>query len=467
MLLTYRVIPSQWRPDAAFHRLLSVLRAHRSGVDGILLFTEEMGVAYTPLEQVAESAAVLKERIVALRAAGLQRVDINVLATLGHGDMPAGLMPAMPFQPMVGHDGQVSTSCACPNSPAFRAYCRERYATVAQAGADVIWVDDDVRMSHHGPTYPCFCPICLAVFGQGLDREALVARLNVPENGALRREWSDFAAASVESLCAEIRQAVEGASPRTALGLMTIGHSHSTYAGYPITRWMQALGARHSRPGHGYYNDQAPRALLNKALDVGRQVRDYPPEAQGDIQYELENYPYITLDKSVRTVLNECAAALAMGCNGIAFNALRPGAPDDYEPLMAAIEKERPVWEALVEGAEGLPLMGLWPADHRELMARRQVDDGGWFWEGGAYDMQRPNALAEMGVPLTTDPRTACGVLLAGRVAEAFSDEELREMLARGVWMDGEALGVLWARGLGELAGVRPGERLPAGWPSD
>ena len=66
-------------------------------------------------------------------------------------------------------------------------------------------------------------------------------------------------------------------------------------------------------------------------------------------------------------------------------------------------------------------------------------------------------------MPLTTDPRTACGVLLAGRVAEAFSDDELRDMLARGVWMDGEALAVLWARGLGELAGVRPGEHLPGG----
>ena len=72
MLLTYRVIPSQWKPDAAFHRLLSVLRAHRSAVDGILLFTEETGVAYTPLEQVAEGAAVLKERVAALRSAGCE-----------------------------------------------------------------------------------------------------------------------------------------------------------------------------------------------------------------------------------------------------------------------------------------------------------------------------------------------------------------------------------------------------------
>jgi hypothetical protein len=48
-----------------------------------------------------------------------------------------------------------------------------------------------------------------------------------------------------------------------------------------------------------------------------------------------------------------------------------------------------------------------------------------------------------MGLPLTTDPQTACGVLLAGKVAEAFTAEELRGFLAKGVLMDGFALGVL------------------------
>jgi hypothetical protein len=91
-------------------------------------------------------------------------------------------------------------------------------------------------------------------------------------------------------------------------------------------------------------------------------------------------------------------------------------------------------------------------------MANREVDDSGWFWEGGPYDIQRPNQVAEMGIPFTTDPDTACGVLLAGQIAEAFTDEELRDMLSEGVLLDADALQVLWSRGLGELTGVRPGE---------
>ena len=73
-------------PSSAVRAQGTSLRA----VDGILLFTEEVGVAYTPLEQVAEGAAVLKERIAALRAAGLQRVDINGASQVATATRPLG-----------------------------------------------------------------------------------------------------------------------------------------------------------------------------------------------------------------------------------------------------------------------------------------------------------------------------------------------------------------------------------------
>jgi hypothetical protein len=54
-------------------------------------------------------------------------------------------------------------------------------------------------------------------------------------------------------------------------------------------------------------------------------------------------------------------------------------------------------------------------------------------------------------------------VLLAGKVAEAFSNDELRGFLSKSVFLDGFALGVLWERGLGELTGVKLGQRFPGG----
>ena len=341
---------------------------------------------------------------------------------------------------------------------------KAKYQLFARAKPDFIWVDDDLRQSHHGVTYPCFCPICLEMFGRGNDRAALVKRMNDPAEVELRRAWVEFNAATLESVCKDIGDAVRAVDPAIELGLMTIGSSHSTHGGHALDRWTAALGAVRGRPGHGFYWDDAPRGIYNKALDVGRQTRDYAP-AVTNVQYELENYPYVALDKADRTVLNEVYLAVMMGCNGVAFNALKAttGTLEDFQPLVAAIAAERPAWESLIAHVAGLPAVGFWPADDNALMGKRAVDSTGWFWEGGVYNIHQPNPLVEMGIPLTPASRVSCGTLLAGRIAEAFTDVELRALLARGVLMDSSALEVLWSRGLGEFTGVRPGKKVLGG----
>jgi hypothetical protein len=468
--LAHRIPGAHWREDERFAVLLKALNAHRRAVDEIAL-GDGSGFWSSP-ERIERSNEILKRRIAQFKEAGW-RAGINVGVTMGHGNNNNPSMPPLPFQPTVGHDGQVSDACPCPNDPNYRAHISKKYELMARTNPDFIWLDDDLRVSHHGPTYPCFCPICLKLFGHGTVREALVKQLNAPAGGDLRRAWTQFMADSVNGVCADIQRAVVQVNASIEIGEMTIGYSHSTYGGYPINRWMQTLGARRGRPGHGYYTDQPARfgqvdlnpALLDKAFDVGRQVRDYPPEVE-IIQHELETYPHIPLDKATRTIINECTVALMMGCTGIAFT-LFPFTElvsyEDYDGLLGAVSRERPAWEALLEARQDLLPAGFWPADNRLLMANRQVDQTGWFWEHGVYEIQQPNETIEMGLPMTTDPQAACGVLLSGKVAEAFTTDELRGFLAKAVLMDGFALGVLWQRGLGELTGVKPGERIPAG----
>lgn len=374
--LAHRIPEAHWRADERFALLLRVLSTYRRAVDEIAL--GDGSGFWSPLEQIERGTASLKRRIEQLKQAGW-RTGINVGVTLGHGDNADSSLPPLPFQPTVGHDGRVSNACPCPNSPEFRSYISKKYELMARTNPDFIWMDDDLRASHHGPVYPCFCPICLKVFGHETDREALVKRLNAPANGDLRRAWTDIRAASVEAVCKDVHRAAAQVKPSIELGLMTIGYSHSTWGGYAITRWMNALGAVRGRPGHGYYTDQAARTLLlNKAFDVGRQVRDYPPEVK-IAQYELEDYPHIPLDKAARTVINECTAALMMGCNGIAFT-LFPFTEvtfEDYDRVLGGVASARPAWEALLEGMADMPLRGFWPADHRLLMTNRQVDATG------------------------------------------------------------------------------------------
>lgn len=456
MNLSFRCIPEQWLGDGQFERLCGLLLGHPAAVDEVSLFTVELGSGTYDPPTIARHAETMRTRMAQLRARGARRAGINVLVTLGHWDAPGGYFPVPPFPRTVGHDGQVSFACPCPNSVEFRALIATKYRLYAAADPDFIWVDDDLRTRAHGVPYPCFCPICLDKFGHGDDRAALVAELNDPNGREARLAWFEFNVSTLESLCTDIRRAIREVDPAVEIGLMSCGYSHA------LGRWTTALGAVRGRPGGGYYVDDVPRSLLSKALEAGRQAREYAP-AVADMQYELENFPYLALGKSVRTVLNECTVSLIMGCNGIAFNALKDseGTLEDYEPLVAAIAAERPAWERLVEGAAGLPQVGFWPADDDALRAKREVDANGWFWEGSQYNVNQPDQVMEIGVPLTTDPRSACGTLLAGKVAEAFTADELRRLLSGGVLLDAAALEVLWARGLGELAGVRLGERHP------
>jgi hypothetical protein len=456
-LISYRIFPGQYNSDEQFSHFLAFLNEYPDAVDEIALMDEVFPrPAGLPLEVVGTIAERLEKRITQLRQAGIHSVGINVAHTNGHWDVPG--MDFTPMPPAVGHDGSRAITCMCPNSPEFRDYIQKKYALMAGTGADFIWVDDDFRAQNHGPKYPCFCSLCLQRFGREKERTALVTKLNKPENTPLRREWTEFCALSYEGLARDIHTAVTNVDPKVELGLMTIGYSSSTYAGYPINRWMTAMGASRGRPGHGFYTDDEPRKIINKALDVARQVRDYPSGIT-TIAYELENAPYITLDKSVRTMINECTLVLMMGCNGFALNVLNryEGTLEDFHPHMRAITEERSRWKILVDSSAGLPLTGFWPADHPMLMANRVVDERGWFFEGGAYNIQAPNQLFEMGIPFAADSRHAQGTILAGKVAEAFTTEGLRDLLSKGVMLDVFALDVLWERGLGELTGVKPG----------
>jgi hypothetical protein len=197
---------------------------------------------------------------------------------------------------------------------------------------------------------------------------------------------------------------------------------------------------------------------------LGRQTRSFPQQIT-NIQYELENYPYIDLDKSVQTLVNESTVALAAGCNGIAYAMLKafPGTLADFEQRITAIERERPHWESLTKAAEGTHPVGVWAVQTDHLMARRKVDERGWFWDGGPYAVTQTDSWAELGLPITAEREHSCGTLLAGKTCEALDDAELRQILSRGVIMDGLALQELWLRGLGELTGVKPGSAYHAG----
>lgn len=465
LTLSWRIGVGQYDTEESFESLRDVVRRNAAIFDEVALFETITHHQYFPLDAYRKRMELVARRLRALREIGVKSAGINVLCTIGHVNEAWSFMPPLPYQPMVGHDGAASRGCACPNTPEMRAYVREKYQLTAQASPDFIWVDDDIRMHHHGVTWGCFCDTCLKLFaaraGRHYSREQLVAAFDQPDQGRVRELWIEQNIATLESLLRDVGEAIRAVDPKIRTGLMTAGPGWTTYSGEALERWCRSLHATKARPGGGFYNDATPIGMVPKALECSRQRVLLPPEVT-DLQYELENFPGGLLGKSATAVLDECTLSLAAGLNGIAFCASTPD-EKDCAPLLAAVHPARRVWEELVAHTAGLPTVGLWAAWTPQLMARRTVRQGEHWLPGEAkYDITRPNLLADLGLPLVAE-QDGTGSILSGRIAESLSDQQLKDILCGGVLMDSASLEVLTERGLGHLTGVRISRRYDNG----
>ncbi|NBD22258.1 hypothetical protein [Paenibacillus glycinis] len=457
--LSFRIVVNRYEEEEQFRQLLAFLTDYKDCIDELAIFSEYWHQGYYPLDEFSARCAIIEDRIARLRAAGFRNVGVNMLATLGHFPEAWDWLPALPYQGAVGPDGAASTSSFCPNSAEFRAYIADKYRLAAQTKPDFIWVDDDVRMFALGVDYACFCPECLRIYNRScasdFSREQLVSELNASEGGIHRERWVAQNIATIERLLAHIAEAVHGVDASIELGLMTVSLGISTYSGADYAKWFHALKAVKARPGGGFFEDGKPFGFVRKIHETNRQIGIYP-ESVRDIQYELENFPFQRLAKSVHITLLECTAAIMAGSNGVAFDALKgeKGSLDEYRELMRGIRASRPLWAEMERIAGAYRTAGLYPALPAAYEAKRNVENGNWFDSIAVDNSPKPYVLSEIGIPLAMNQATACGVVLWGNMPEAYATEELVAMLSRGVLLDGRALEILTERGLGAYCGV-------------
>jgi len=449
-----------------FEQMLDLMTTEGTAGDEFWIFiSEPTSHAYEPLEEVRRKCDMYKIPAAAARKRGL-RVGINPWPTFGAGEVyQADLVKReMPFQPMVGYNGEVATRVACPISPEFLKYSQERYKAFARSGVDFVWVDDDCRLTHlGGAPYPCFCPRCVRGFegGKFADRETLVAALNAPENEDLRRKWSAYGAQRLATYCKAVREAVDEVDPAIETPFMSVGYSHTTFSGDYIEQCMKVLRAKGARPGHGFYWDEKPMGMFDKVIEMSRQVANMPEDVLGDVQYEEESCPGTPLNKAANTRLMEAALAIWGGCTGIAMNHMyHAGGPAPFEYLRYETDQlkaNRPFYDRYLTFVDGLKQSGIWAAYSEWMAAGMKVDEKGWFHESDpAYSST--NFVSEwptFGIPCTCDARGAYATLIQGKMAHVFTDEELTEIFKKPVIVDGAALEALWERGWGEKTGVK------------
>ncbi len=468
-VLSLRVPWPLYESAGRLARTVEFLKPFRTVFNEAALFTE-YGHGYFPVERLRPRVPFMRDALFRFRELGWS-AGINVLSTVGHFCEAPQFHPAMPVPPLTDCDGAVAEGVACPRSPALIEETRERYSLIAGCGPGFIWVDDDIKLNYVRGIKPsgCFCDECLRTFseqiGKEADRAALAAEIRRdtwPAANKVRIAWIRFAEDAYCRLLAEIERTVHAVDARIELGLM--GGDMMGFSDAGIMRMTEALAGRSAgiriRPGGGFFFDNIPGELIKKSFNIGRNIVASGPRASS-AQAEVENFPYMPLLKTAQATVLESLADLAAGCTGLSYNIL-PYLNDEEQslPLLAALEKAVPLLERYRRSSSGLPWRGLHVVRSQEHHLRVRYDD----WPKTNYEtISAPAALAETGLPFTSDPRHAAVNILTEPAATALTDDELLSLLGRPLVLDAGAAARVVERGLGGHLGVRLGAAYPAG----
>lgn len=464
MKLTHVMQIGWLKDDAQYAILLEFLEKHRDCIDELSLCNDFCHTGYRPLQEQAPIFAVLRKRAMDLKSRGWT-VGLDILGNIGHIDEGYTCFGEVPYTPITSYDGTKSKCCMCPEDPMFQQYIEEKYRMALDGPWDFYWVNDDIKLFFNGVRFGCFCENCIRRFntrmGTDYTRETLVAVMEQPEEVALRAAWVQDISDRMTDFLRLLGNVIRSAHPEIPIGFMPQHQSWSTYNGCDYATWFQALGASRGRPGEGFYFDTIPTDLYAKALATGRQAEEFPGSVT-DVQYELEDFPYMRFQKSIRVNLAECTLAAAQGMNGILLRTLKSeeGASlADHDPLYDAISGQRSIWDRMETFGNGMKTRGFYPALSSKYDQRRPLHNGESFFrfhnETRLENVIPTYALGHIGVPMTLDYHNADGIILHGNLSDGYTDEEIIEFLHGALILDAEALAALERRGFGRYTGVR------------
>ncbi|MBN2295475.1 MAG: hypothetical protein JXM70_23800 [Pirellulales bacterium] len=462
----FRISPNLWLREERFDELMRLFEKHKGVTDEVSFFHS---TTHTPLklDEVKRRAKILKKRVAAAKKLGYS-AGINILTTIGHHpEALSSSISTRDFTPVTDSSGAISPGSFCPNDPRLREYIHRMYEAIADAEPDFIWIDDDVRLAGHMPIHlTCFCDRCMEIFsketGKKFTRESLNQAFtsgDVADRIKLRKRWLQHNRDTIDDLFKFIEKTVHAKHPGMELGFMT---GDRFYEGYDFDRWAHTLSGPDKapvrwRPGGGFYTDYSTPGLSGKSHDIGRQVSMLPPEVV-KIQSEIENFPYQRFRKSAHITALEAASHIAAGCTGAAFNVLSmyDEPLDEFDFMVARLCRMRPYFDLMASKLGRQPLAGIWPAWNKDSSAACGGGGGSWTAYSGFLQGQAPKVL-ELGLPAAYSPKHSPVILLGSDNINAFSDDEVRQMLSKGVYMDVTALGILHKRGFHDLTGFDTG----------
>jgi len=209
----------------------------------------------------------------------------------------------------------------------------------------------------------------------------------------------------------------------------------------------------YSRPPMGNYSESSLRGFYYSHDSI--KLTRYVLPVETIEQTEVENVPFTRYSKSVAFTFIEMAISFAYGSHGVTLNLFdHAGTPMESEPEFGRLLRERkPFLEALAQRAqEPGHYRGVQLLHHERAGYVKKLRSGDGYpklMEDGEVLMQ---ALESHGIATTYEDSPV--IAATGQQLRAFSDDEIRRFLARGVLVDASAAGVLFERGFGAEIGL-------------
>ena len=247
------------------------------------------------------TANSLRENIEFFRKEGIE-AGVWIGYTIGHGcDLVVGadnVPDISEYTKMVDLAGQERPFVCCPSDEKFRRRIAQYISTIATSGTKLVLLDDDFRMSQHGPEFCCACERHMAriseLCGEKISREALKKRVFAEKANKYRRAWLTAQSETLERLASDIREAVDRVAPTLRVGFC---NSHAVWGvdGTDPIRLAEILAGENTKPfmrtqGAPYWH-VTRKGPIQSVIEQARHIAYISADRGVEIISEGDTYP--------------------------------------------------------------------------------------------------------------------------------------------------------------------------------
>ena len=341
----------------------------------------------------------------------------------------------------------------CASSPKVKTYFYERVkALLSTVKLSSFWLDDDFRTALTISDM-CYCKRCIDMFNaqnkSSLSRKEIVEKLT--KDSSFRQKWVEFNNAVLCDLAKVVAKARNDSDKNCRLGLQTINPYLYNYQDYPALIDALADGGKTSiRIGSGYYEEFTDRYLFHKIFGVMYEAeRCANLKNVGQICYEAENYPHISMQKTPRAMMLECSLMLASGCDSLSLywhDVIYEEPLADYKNFASVAKQWRPYFERIAKLNKGTRLWGI--GKYVEDIKYRYYYEQGRTRHLSLYPDPDEYALMHSAFPMRMTNGYSDVLHLTEPVLSKMTAEEIKKALSKNCIVEHVGLGVMKAKGV-------------------